>query len=78
MIKSAFIVSENINDLIGEHITGEIDLLSIDLDGNDIYILDKIDVIAPRVLIVEYNAKFPPPMSVAQRYNPNFRWSGSD
>jgi hypothetical protein len=53
-------------------------LLSIDIDGNDIHILESINVVTPRVIIVEYNGKFPPPLNVAQRYNPEHRWSGSD
>ena len=77
-VKSALITRENINSLIGEFFEGEIDLLSIDIDGNDIYILESINVVTPRVIIIEYNGKFPPPLSIAQRYNPEYRWSGSD
>jgi hypothetical protein len=77
-VKAAFIDRDNINGLIGAYFTGEIDLLSIDIDGNDIYILEAINVVQARVIIVEYNGKFPPPMSIAQRYNPNHRWSGTD
>ena len=74
----AFVDRENINDLIGNHFTGNIDLLSIDIDGNDIYILEAVTAVKPRVIVVEYNSKFPPPISVAQRYNPSHRWSGTD
>jgi hypothetical protein len=77
-VKAAFVDRDNINSVIGAYFTGEIDLLSIDIDGNDIYILDAIEVISPRVIIVEYNGKFPPPMNVAQRYNPEHRWKGTD
>jgi len=77
-VKAAFITRENINSLIGEHYAGEIDLLSIDIDGNDIHIFDAIDVIRPRVIIIEYSGKFPPPMNVAQLYNPEHRWKGTD
>jgi len=58
-VKAAFIDRDNINGLIGAYFTGEIDLLSIDIDGNDIYILEAINVVQPRVIIVEYNGKFP-------------------
>jgi hypothetical protein len=77
-VKAAFITPDNINGLIGEHFTGEMDLLSIDIDGNDIHVLEAIDVIRPRVVIIEYNGKFPPPMNLAQRYNPEHRWKGTD
>jgi hypothetical protein len=68
-LKTAFINRDNINDLIGSCFKGEIDLLSIDIDGNDIYILEAVNVVNPRVIAIEYNGKFPPPMSVAQRWD---------
>ena len=37
-VQLAFITAENINELIGDWGTGEIDLLSIDIDGNDFYV----------------------------------------
>jgi hypothetical protein len=77
-ITAAFIDRDNINSLIGTHFKGEIDLLSLDIDGNDIYILESMSIINPRALVVEYNGKFPPPMDIAQQYNPGHRWDGSD
>lgn len=77
-VEAAFIDCDNINALIGSCFRGDIDLLSIDIDGNDIYILEAVNVVNPRVIIVEYNGKFPPPMSIAQRYNPQHRWDYSD
>ena len=47
--KQAFVNAENINDLIsGAGIDGEIDLLTIDIDGNDYWIWNAISVIQPR------------------------------
>ena len=77
-VKAAFVDRDNINSLIGAYFTGEVDLLSIDIDGNDIYILEAIEAVSPRVIIIEYNGKFPPPINVAQRYNPAHRWTGTD
>ena len=57
------ITSENINSVIKSvHLKGGIDLLSIDVDGNELYLLNKLSQIKPRVIIVEYNSKFPPPI----------------
>jgi hypothetical protein len=77
---NAFITTDNINKLIGEEgkITGEIDLLSIDIDGNDYWIWEKINCIQPRVVVIEYNAKFPPPCEWVMKYDPNHTWDGSD
>jgi hypothetical protein len=74
----AFIDRDNINNLLGNYYNGEIDLLSIDIDGNDIYILEALQAVRPRVIVIEYNGKFPPPMNVAQCYNPQHRWDASD
>lgn len=57
---------------------GELDLLSIDIDGNDYHVLDAIQGLRPRVLVIEYNGKFPPPMDLVPRYDPNHDWDGSD
>lgn len=56
----------------------EIDLLSIDIDGNDIYVWEEIAVVNPRVVVIEYNAKFPPDLLWRQAYNRNHVWNGSD
>lgn len=74
-----FITRDNINDLIRQSgITGTVDLLSIDLDGNDYYIWDAINVIAPRVVIIEYNGKFPPDLDWKMAYDSKHVWDGSD
>jgi hypothetical protein len=77
-IRCAMVDRENINTVIGAAVNGEIDLLSIDIDGNDIYVLEEIKVVTPRVIVIEYNGKFPPSISVAQRYNPAHQWRGTD
>src|SRR5258706_15466149 len=57
---------------------GELDLLSIDIDGNDYHVLKAIRSVQPRVLVIEYNAKFPPPMDVVPPYEADYAWNGSD
>ena len=78
-VLNAFITRDNINDLIiGENISGEIDFLSIDIDGNDYHIWNAITCINARVVCIEYNAKFPPDYEWVMPYNPNHIWDGSD
>ena len=70
---TAFIDRDNINDLIrGAGIEGDIGLLSVDIDGNDLWVLERIDVVSPRILIVEYNATFGPEAAVTVPYDPAF------
>lgn len=73
--------AENIDRLIaGARVAaaGELDLLSIDIDGNDYYVLKALRSVRPRVLVIEFNGKFPPPMDVVPPYDTKRFWDGSD
>jgi hypothetical protein len=71
--KTAFIDRENINGLIRDAgIEGDIGLFSVDLDGNDYWVLEAIDVVSPRTLVVEYNSTFGPEAAVTVPYDPAF------
>lgn len=72
-----FVDAENINRLVAQAGLGEIDCLSIDIDGNDYWVWKAIEA-RPRVAILEYNGKFRPPMRWVMEYNPAHRWDGSD
>ncbi len=55
----AKVTRENVNDLIRENgFNGDVGLLSIDIDGNDYWIWDAIDVINPKVVIIETHNEF--------------------
>lgn len=74
-----FVTRENINELFDTGgVTGEIDLLSIDIDGNDWHVWRAIDVVKPRVVVIEYNAQFPPNCQWIQAYNKRHIWDYSD
>jgi hypothetical protein len=74
---------DNVNDLITEELAAldiraaDLDFLSIDIDGMDIYLLEALQI-HPKVICVEYNSKFPPPVSKRPAYNPTRVWQGSD
>ena len=69
----SWITAENINSLIKDNgFEGEIDLLSIDIDGMDYWLWKAIDVISPRVVVVEYQDILGPDRSVTVPYSPNF------
>lgn len=70
--------AENINAIIAEgQFSGEIDLLSIDIDGNDYHVCREISVVMPRVIVAEYNASFPPPLEWVKPYEPAYVWDRS-
>ncbi|MBI4429728.1 MAG: hypothetical protein HY562_11490 [Ignavibacteriales bacterium] len=55
----SFVTKENVNDLFTtQGFTGDIGLLSIDIDGNDYWIWDAIVAIQPRIVVCEYNSVF--------------------
>jgi hypothetical protein len=71
--KKAFVDRDNINGLIASAgISGDIGLLSVDIDGNDYWVLHAIDVVSPRILVVEYNSNFGPEASVTVPYDSRF------
>ena len=47
-------------------------ILSIDLDGNDYYVLEAIEFFNPRILICEYNAVFGPSRKISVLYDAGF------
>jgi hypothetical protein len=75
-IIEAFITAENIEDLFRRtKVPEEFDLLSIDIDRNDYYVWEKIVHYRPRVVIVEYNALYPPTISWVIPYDPKAMWA---
>lgn len=55
----AFVQRENINELIRYNgYAGGVDLMSIDIDGNDYWIWDALTVVEPRVVIIETHIEF--------------------
>lgn len=77
--RQVFITRENVDGLIaGAGLGAEIDLLSIDVDGNDVHLWEAINCISPRVVSLEYNAKFPPPLAWRVAYDASHTWKGDD
>jgi hypothetical protein len=79
-VVKGFITKDNINVLIEKEggISGEIDLLSIDIDGNDYWIWEAVKCVNPRVVIIEYNGKFPPNFEWVMEYDLNHIWRRDD
>jgi hypothetical protein len=69
----AFITKENINSLLEKSgFPQDLGILSIDLDGNDYYILEAITYYQPRILICEFNSIFGKDRKISVPYKPNF------
>lgn len=69
----SFITRDNINKLLMENgIKGEIGLLSVDIDGNDYWVWEEINVISPAIVVIEYNARFGRDRAVTIPYDEQF------
>lgn len=74
MLLAAWVTAENVNELVRHHrFDGEIDLLSLDLDGVDYWIWRALDCIRPRVVIAEFNALLGPEKRLTVPYHADFR-----
>ena len=70
----AWINRDNINELIGDNGFSEnIGILSIDIDGNDYWVWERIEVVKPIIVIVEWNSVFGSEHAISIPYDPNFQ-----
>ena len=70
---ASFVTTDNINQLLADaFFSGEIGLLHVDIDGNDYWIWQAIDVIEPVIAIIEYNSLFGPERAITIPYDPSF------
>lgn len=80
----SWITKQNILTLTREGLetirADELDVISLDLDGNDYYFVEQFlsAKVHPKLFIVEYNAKFPPPIKWKIDYDDTHQWQGDD
>lgn len=67
-----WITRENVNRLVEGHFQGEIDLLSLDVDGVDYWLWKDLTCISPRVVVLEFNHLWGPDVSVSVPYRDDF------
>lgn len=72
--ETAFIDKDNINQLIENGgMSGDVGLLSVDIDGNDYWVWQAINVINPAIVVIEYNAVLGDLHSLTVPYHPEFQ-----
>lgn len=78
-VLNQYVTRDNINEiLVSEKCNSGLDLLSIDVDGNDWHIWNAVEDVHPRVVVIEYNGKFPPEIDWKMAYNEDHVWDRSD
>ena len=69
----SIVTRDNVNQmLVDGGLGGGLDLLSLDIDGNDYWIWEALTVVSPRLVVIEYNSYFGSDRSVAVPYDPQF------
>jgi hypothetical protein len=59
------VTPETVNELSSDMgVPEEIDLLSVDVDGDDFFIVDALERIRPLIIVCEYNARIPPDVAL--------------
>ncbi len=72
----AIVKRENINELLSQNgITGDFELLSIDIDGNDYWVWDAITVARPKVVVIETHIEFGI-RNIVVPYDPDYMFPG--
>jgi hypothetical protein len=70
---ASFITAENIDRLLTDAgFGGPIGILSVDIDGNDYWVWEKITSTHPVIVVVEYNSVFGADRAVTTPYDPAF------
>lgn len=78
-IKKEFITAENINTIFNKYgVPKYFDLLSIDIDSNDYWVWKALKNFEPNVVVIEYNANIPTNESKVIKYDPHFKWDGTN
>jgi hypothetical protein len=74
-VQQADITAENVNAVFfAAGVPREFDLLSIDIDGNDLWVWKALVGFKPRVVVIEYNPKWSANKSRTVPYDPARRW----
>jgi len=77
-VRQAIVTAENIDALLTESgVPTEFDLLSLDVDRNTYWVWAAMARYRPRIVVIEYNAAFPPGVDWKVEYRPEAQWKGT-
>ena len=75
-VTQAFVDKENINKLIDKNVSEkDIGLLSIDIDGNDYWIIEEIKNLSPSIIVCEFNSNYGDIHKISSIYDSKFERS---
>lgn len=74
-----FVTRDNVNSILQQNgLSGEIDLLSIDVDGVDYWLWQAVEAVQPRVVVIEYNSLLGPSDALTVPYEDAFNRFSKD
>ena len=77
-VDSSKVSADTVEERLGGFdVPEEFDLLSIDIDGIDYWVWKSLNYYRPRIVVIEYNAHYPPTFHWVQKYDTNRNWDGS-
>jgi hypothetical protein len=77
-ILQAIVQPDTVEQLFAEAgVPTDLDLLSIDIDGNDYWVWRAIERYRPQVVVIEYNPYYAPPERWVMKHNPEHAWDGT-
>lgn len=72
----ASVTPSNVNDIFRScGVPPEPDIVSIDIDGNDIWVWAALDEFRPRVVVIEYNSSLDTSLTLCQPYTEGGSWN---
>jgi len=78
-VKIEFIKASNINEIFQKYdVPEEFDFLSIDIDGQDFHVWNKIENYSPRVVSIEMNHHIEPGKDKVMPLDDNWIWKGNE
>lgn len=73
-LEQTWVTAETVNAFVAGHgWKGEIDLFSLDIDSTDYWIWEALEVVSPRVVVVEYQTAWGPTVAKTVPNDPAFR-----
>jgi hypothetical protein len=75
VLKQAWVTRDNVNQLITDAgFAGDVDVLTVDIDGMDYWVWEALDCVRSRIVIVEYNAGLGADDALTVPYSETFQW----
>lgn len=75
-LRQAWITRDSVNEIVrADGFDGDIDLLTIDVDGNDYWIWEALTCVNPRIVVTEVNTWWPEDVAKTVPYAEDFVWT---